>query len=130
MLQQDYILRLIREFFDALTRAKNKADAEKRALAIQQLYRQYLGSYEFYQNTDVEEAISYIGTLYPEEQRVQRLEMLAELYYAEADCRATPIGQSHLQRALDLFTYVDLHSDTYSIMRQNKINAIRMRIGS
>ena len=130
MLQQDYILRLIREFFDALARAKNKKDAKERAEALHQLYRQYLGSYEFYQNADVEEAISYIGTLYPEEQRVQRLEMLAELYYAEAECRATPIGQSHLRRALTLFTYVDQHSGTYSIMRHNKINAIRMRIGS
>ena len=43
MLQQDYIMRLIREFFAALQRALEKPEIEDRTKAIHQLYLQYLG---------------------------------------------------------------------------------------
>lgn len=129
MIQQDYFIRVIREFFEALARAMSQPAPEERSKAVHSLYEQYLGSYEFYQNATAEEAMDHITALYPEEQRLQRMEMLAELYYAEAGLRATPIGQTLLERALTLFTYIDRHSNTFSIMRQQKIDAIRHRIG-
>lgn len=129
MIQQDYFIRVIREFFEALARAMSQPAPEERSKAVHSLYEQYLGSYEFYQNATAEEAMDHITALYPEEQRLQRMEMLAELYYAEAALRATPIGQTLLERALTLFTYIDRHSNTFSIMRQQKIDAIRHRIG-
>ena len=130
MLQQDYFIRLIREFFAALARALEKNEVEAQSEAVHELYRQYLGSYEFFQNVTIEEAMDYIQLHYPEEQRIQRLEMLAELYYAEADLRAHPIGETLLTRALPLFEYVDRHSGIFSIMRTQKIDAIRRRINA
>lgn len=130
MLQQDYFIRLIREFFAALARALEKNEVEAQSEAVHELYRQYLGSYEFFQNATIEEAMDYIQLHYPEEQRIQRLEMLAELYYAEADLRAHPIGETLLTRALPLFEYVDRHSGIFSIMRTQKIDAIRRRINA
>lgn len=128
MLQQDYFIRIIREFFAALARAMAKDMPADRSEAVHELYRQYLGGYECYQNATLEEAIEHIGLHYPEEQRMQRLEMLAELYYAEADLRAHPIGATLLARALPLFEYVDRHSGIYSPLRLQKIDALRRRL--
>lgn len=129
MIKQDYIIRLIREFFAALARAVEKPEIEDRTKAIHELYLQYLGDYEFYQNATVEDAIEAISK-FPEEQRLYRIEMLAELYYAESSVRATPIGETLLQRALPLFEYVDQHSKLYSFDRQRKMAEISRRIYS
>ena len=129
MIQQDYFIRVIREFFDALARALSKPTPEDKSEAVHSLYEQYLGSYEFYQNATVEDAMQHIASLYPEDQYLQRMEMLAELYYAEADLRATPIGQTLMERALKLFSHIDSHSKTFSITRKQKIDAIRHRLG-
>ena len=130
MLQQDYFIRIIREFFAALARALEKNEVKAQSEAIHELYQQYLGSYEFYQNATLEEAMDRIRLLYPKEQQIQRMEMLAELYYAEADLRPQPIGETLLARALPLFEYVDLHSGVFSILRTQKIDAIRRRINA
>ena len=127
MLQQDYIMRLIREFFAALARALEKPEIEDRAKAIHQLYLQYLGDYEFYQNATIEEGLERISH-FPEEQRLYRTEMLAELYYAESDLRPAPIAETLLWRALPLFEYVDRHSKLYSFDRLRKMDEIRRRI--
>lgn len=127
MLQQDYIMRLIREFFAALARALEKPEIEDRTKAIHQLYLQYLGDYEFYQNATTEEAFESISH-FPEEQRLYRIEMLAELYYAEAGLRVTPIAETLLGRALPLFEYVDQHSKLYSFDRKRKMEEINRRI--
>ena len=129
MIQQDYFIRIIREFFEALARALEKKEMEGRSKAIQDMYQQYLGSYEYYQNATAEEAIDHIATVYPEEQRYQRMEMLAELYYAEAEWRAYPINTTLLERALQLFEVIDRNSDTFSLARADKIKDIRNRIG-
>lgn len=129
MIKQDYIIRLIREFFAALARAVEKPEIEDRTKAIHELYLQYLGDYEFYQNATVEDAIEAISK-FPEEQRLYRIEMLAELYYAESSVRAMPIGETLLQRALPLFEYVDQHSKLYSFDRQRKMEEISRRIYS
>ena len=117
MIQQDYFIRIIQEFFAALARALEKKEMEGRSKAIQDMYQQYLGSYEYYQNATAEEAIDHITTVYPEEQRYQRMEMLAELYYAEAEWRAYPINTTLLERALLLFEMIDRNSDTFSLAR-------------
>ena len=128
MIQQDYFIRVIREFFAALARALEKKKIEDRSKAIHEMYCQYLGSYEFYQNASPEEAIEQIMLLYPEEQRYQRMEMLAELYCAEADWRVYPINMSLLERALTLFEIIDRNSGIYSLARADKIRSIRRRI--
>ena len=56
------------------------------------------------------------------------MEMLAELYYAEADWRVYPINMSLLERALTLFEIIDRNSGIYSLARADKIRSIRRRI--
>ena len=53
---------MIREFFAALARALEKNEVEAQSEAVHELYRQYLGSYEFFQNATIEEAMDYIET--------------------------------------------------------------------
>ena len=126
MLHQDYFIRVLREFFDALARAMRK-EGEDRSQAVNELYREYLGEYECWQNANVEEAMELLAR-YPEEQRLSRMEMLAELYYAEAELRTYPISETLLERALTLFEYLDRHSDTFSISRGMKVDDIRRRL--
>lgn len=128
MIHQDYFIRVIRAFFDALARAMNIKDKTDRSKAIHELYEQYLGEYEFYQNANVEDALKRLA-LYPEEERIARTEMLAELYYVEAEVRVYPINETLLERALTLFEYVDQHGKTYSVDRLQKMKDIRQRLG-
>ena len=128
MLQQDYIMRLIREFFAALERALEKKEIESRSEAIHLMYEQYLGHpYEFFQGSSMEEVMEAINQ-YPEEQRIHRMEMLAELYYVEADMRATPFRAELHRRALLLFHFIDSHSGLFSFDRRNKIEKIEKEL--
>ena len=128
MIHQDYFIRVIRAFFEALARATNIKDEKDRSNAIHELYEQYLGEYEFFQNANVEDALVRLSR-FPEEQRIDRTEMLAELYYVESDVRAYPINETLLERALALFEYVDQQGKTYSIERLKQMEDIRRRLG-
>ena len=87
MLQRDYIKRLIREFAEALRRMLDQKEVVKRREAIRLLYEQYLGPYILYHFATIDELMSAIQS-FPEDERMERLAMLAELYYAEADYRS------------------------------------------
>ena len=128
MIHQDYFIRVIRAFFDALARAMNIKDEKDRSNAIHELYEQYLGEYEFFQNANVEDALVRLSR-FPEEERISRTEMLAELYFVEADVRVYPINETLLERALALFEYVDSYGKTYSAERMQKMENIRQRLG-
>lgn len=127
MLQQDYFLRLIREFFAALQRALEKNEIEDRTKAIHELYEQYVGPYEFYQDATIEEVMTDIER-YPENQRIQRLEMLAELYYVEANLRVPPFSEHLYNQAYLLFRFIDTNSSVYSIERKQKIAEIEKKL--
>ena len=123
MLQQDYFLRLIREFFAALQRALEKNEIEDRTKAIHELYEQYVGPYDFYQNATIDQVMTDIKR-YPEDQRIQRLEMLAELNYTEAGLRVPPFSEHLYNQAYLLFRFIDTHSGVYSIERREKIEKL------
>lgn len=128
MLQQDYIMRLIQEFFKALQRLLLKRDPETRREAIKEMYKTYVGDYDFYQSANIDEIMRAMES-YAEEQRIYRIEMLAELYYVEADMRPQPMSDQLLEKAMSLFYFVDRHSGTYSIVRLRKIGDIQQRLG-
>lgn len=127
MLQRDYISRLIREFMAALQRYLEKDELTGRRKAAEDLYRQYLGDYAFYHTAGLDEVMSSFER-YPEEERLSRIEMLAELYYAEADSLTEPLRTRQLGFALSLFGFIDRHSRTFSIDRANKISDIGNRL--
>ena len=116
MLQRDYIKRLIREFAEALRRMLDQKEVTKRRESIRQLYEQYLGPYNLYHFATIDELMLAIQS-YPEDERLERLAMLAELYYAEADTEASTL----LQKAFNLFEYLEKESGVYSIERRGKM---------
>jgi metal-responsive CopG/Arc/MetJ family transcriptional regulator len=124
MLQQDYIMRLIREFMAALQRFLEKNEGENKQEALRDLYRQYLGEYELYHTTTMEEVMQSFER-FPQEQRIHRMEMLAELYYAETEVKTGPMRQMLLERAMQMFVFIDRNSRTFSFDRQSKISRIQ-----
>ena len=86
MLQQDYIMRLIQEFAAALRKFLQKPEGEDKDTMLRDLYRQYVGDYEFYHTAATEDALASMEQ-YDERERTHRIEMLAELYYAEGSLR-------------------------------------------
>jgi len=121
MLQRDYIKRLIREFAEALRRMLDQKEVVKRREAIRLLYEQYLGPYILYHFATIDELMSAIQS-FPEDERLERLAMLAELYYAEADTEASVHDREVLlQKAFNLFEYLERESGVYSMERRGKM---------
>ena len=115
MLQRDYIKRLIREFAEALRRMLDQKEVLKRRESIRQLYEQYLGPYNLYHFATLDES-------YQEDEQLERLGMLAELYYAEADTEASAEDREAMQqKAFNLFEYLESKSGVYSMERQGKM---------
>lgn len=130
MLQRDYFLRLIEEFAQALILLRNKKDRNKKMEEMRQLYERYLGGpYEFYHTATLEEAVDAISQ-YPANERYERLEMLAELYYAECPLHSFPIRQMLLEKAYAIFHYCDQHSGLFSMERQQKIQEIQKEMNN
>lgn len=125
MLQQDYFMRLLREFAEALQLLLNKKDHDRQMEEMQTMYNRYIGnSSEFFHTASIDEVMTSFDRFH-EDERISRMEMLADLYYAEASLTTTPSRAILLERALTLYVYVDANSRTYSIGRLEKISRIR-----
>ena len=124
MLQQDYIMRLIREFMAALERMLEKKEIKSRRETVEKLYEQYVGPYDFYHIMPLDDIMQSF-TRYPEEERLFRMEMLAELYYVEADMLSEPTRTNVMRLALNLFELIDRNSNTFSFDRRRKIEELK-----
>lgn len=128
MLQRDYIQRLIREFMAALQRFLEKNETGRRQEAMRLMYEKYLGDYAFFHTAALDDIMRWVES-YPEEERLDRLNMLAELYNAEADMLSEPMRTAQLDMAYALFDFIDRHGRTYSPERQKKMKEIEERKG-
>ena len=125
MLSRDYFLRIIQEFAVALSLfLEKKVGEDKRDQELKELYAQYVGPYEVLRNLSWEETLAYAEEQWDEEQRVDRLEMLAFLLDAEAGYKALPLRELLLGKAFRLLDYVDAHSSTFSLNRKMKLSAL------
>lgn len=124
MLQRDYISRLIREFMAALQRYLEKEEVGERRQALEDLYKEYFGDYVFFHTSSLDELMDFFNQ-YPEAERLDRMEMLAELYYAEADLLSEPFRTSQLDLTYRLLDFIDHHSTTFSIGRMEKKRKIK-----
>ena len=127
MLERDYIMRLVREFAEALELLLNKKDRDTQREEIRTMYTRYVGPYEFYHTAAVEDVMQSFEQ-YPEEERLNRMEMLAELYYVETSLVSGPVREMMLGKALAIFDFVDSHDRTYSLTRIEKMGEIRRKI--
>ena len=123
MLQRDYIQRLIREFVAALQRLLEKKEVGERQEEVRRLFTQYMGDYAFFHTASLDDIMRWFEK-YNEEERLDRIGMLAELYYAEADTMSEPIRSDVLDKAFLLFDFIDRHSRTYSPERLKKMREI------
>jgi hypothetical protein len=127
MIKQDYILRLIKEFSDALQRILDKPGTERRKEAIRQLYEQYVGPYSFYAVASIDELMKAFEGM-EMEQRLCKMQMLAELYFTESALMSKPIGDMMLEKAYALYDYIEQNGDTFSIVRQQKMREIEQKL--
>lgn len=128
MLQRDYIQRLIREFMSALERMLEKKEVEVRKEKIKELYEQYVGPYAFYRTATIDDVMKAMAGIDDEEKRLSKMDMLAELYFHEADLESKPFRDDLLEKAFRLFDYVETHGNTFSIERRNKMRLIRQNL--
>ena len=100
MLQRDYFIRLIEEFNAAISRFLTKKDDElKRDKDLKDLYRQYVGEYDDLRNLSVDELLTYAKEQWKEEERIDKINMVAELLYAEGSYKGQPVRQRLLEKA-------------------------------
>lgn len=125
MIQQDYIMRIIREFMEALQLyVSRQKDVKKKQEKILELYDSYVGDHVFYHTATMDDVMDSF-TRWPVEERLYRMEMLAELYYAEMEVKTGPMRQMLFERAMQMFVFIDRNSRTFSFDRQSKISRIQ-----
>ena len=131
MLQRDYFIRLIEEFNAAISRfLTNKDEDLKRDKDLKDLYRQYVGEYDDLRNLSVDELLTYAKEQWDEEERIDKINMVAELLYAEGSYKGQPLRQILLEKAYALFYYVEANDSTFSIDRRQKMEAMRQEFGN
>nr|MBP7473389.1 hypothetical protein [Prevotella sp.] len=131
MLQRDYFIRVLQEFTAALTRFLEKNEGEdKKDKDLIDLWRQYVGDYDTLRNLSFEELIKFSNEQWKKDERVDRLEMTAELLYAEASYKEKPLRDILLDKSFKVFDYVDANSSTFSIDRKTKMEQIRTLLGN
>lgn len=121
MLQRDYFIRLIEEFNAAISRFLTKKDDElKRDKDLKDLYRQYVGEYDDLRNLSVDELLTYAKEQWKEEERIDKINMVAELLYAEGNYKGQPLRQILLEKHtlyLIMLRRMTLHSLSTDVKR-------------
>ena len=131
MLQRDYFIRLIEEFNAAISRFLTKKDDElKRDKDLKDLYRQYVGEYDDLRNLSVDELLTYAKEQWKEEERIDKINMVAELLYAEGSYKGQPLRQMLMEKSYRLFDYVEANGSTFSIDRRQKMEAMRQELAN
>ena len=131
MLQRDYFIRLIEEFNAAISRFLTKKDDDlKRDKELKDLYRQYVGEYDDLRNLSVDELLTYAKEQWDEEERIDKINMVAELLYAEGSYKGQPLRQMLMEKSYRLFDYVEANGSTFSIDRRQKMEAMRQELGN
>ena len=131
MLQRDYFIRLIEEFNAAISRfLTKKEDDMKRDKELKDLYKQYVGEYDDLRNLSVDELLRYAREQWEENERIDKINMIAELLHAEASYKGQPLRQMLLEKAYALFYYVEANGSTFSIDRHQKMEAMRQELGN
>jgi hypothetical protein len=129
MLQRDYFLRVIEEFAKALAAVLEKKEDEQHLdKDLHELYEQYVGSYDVVRNLSFEEMLTYAEEQWKPEERLERLNMLAELLYAEGTRKGLALRSLLFDKAYRLYLYVEANGADFSIDRQQKMRQIEQEL--
>ena len=137
MLEKDYIMRLIRQFFEALEKLIEKRGKEEGTtlqIEVNGMYRSYFHQpQDFFYEAGMDIILAYMQARFSEEECLQRMELLAELLAEllrfDASLKpSTEEGQMLNEKALELLTFADTHSDTFSLERRRKMEEIKAQL--
>jgi hypothetical protein len=134
MYQKDYILRMIEmlgQLIAGILGLIRKGDFKKAEDKLEHLYYSMLKEDSaFFRDIPVDELTNKL--LHEHNYTNGHLEVLAELFYAEAELRLAkddkPGTLEYSQKSLRLFEFIDVEYKTYSQERIDKIAAIKERI--
>lgn len=133
MIRRDYIMKLIQQLSESLfLLSKDESlDEIERQNRLQEYYKDYLGmDIEFLESNNVETIILSLRERYGDE-LLLRVEMLSDIMYVDVTSLNEVTGDRKLLlQTLQLLSYVDDNSDTYSLVRQGKIDEIRRKLDS
>ena len=124
MFEKDYIMRLIQQFFETLEliiKGGGKNIQEK----INDIYIAYIGKEkEFFQEQNYEHILDFIEE-YPNQEKIFRVEMLAELLFQDAILQSNiSVKINLLRKSYNLLLILDKQSKTFSLERQTKMDNI------
>mgnify|MGYP003538470675 FL=1 len=124
MLQREYIMRLIEEFLAALQRMLEKKEFTSRRETLEKLYDQFVGPHDFYHMATLEDVFKALAGE-DNEHRAMKIQMLAELYYYDAQMETEPLRAMLLQKAYAMYDWLQDHEHTYSSERVRRMDEIR-----
>lgn len=122
MLQRDYIMNLIQLFFEALAKFLRKKENQKPDVLRPELDELYKTFLKYPRDHFKEMSIDEIISSFNDEEKLYKLEIVAELFYQDA--LLGEVDKQLLKKALALFRYVDLNGDVFSFDRNRKVGEI------
>jgi len=135
MIERDYILRIIQEFFQAIAkvvrRKEESGDVEEAEARFDEMYRQFFRrARPYFLETEKEIIVEDVEDSTDDERSaIGKMQMLAELLYQDALIRpAAPQRINLLEKALHLLRYLDANSKTYSWERGQRMQDIQRLI--
>ncbi|NQX82045.1 MAG: hypothetical protein HRT66_08655 [Flavobacteriaceae bacterium] len=127
MQEEDYIMKILKRFFDIISLLINNIKQDKIEdidIHLDEMFDVYIGkgSSFFYENDN-----KVINDFLSETKNpIVKSEMLAELLYAKAiSIKERESGKNMLKKSLYMFEYLDDNSSIFSMDRMNKINEIK-----
>ncbi|HOO83719.1 MAG TPA: hypothetical protein PLS94_04085 [Prolixibacteraceae bacterium] len=133
MIERDYLLRLLKQFFDGLNELLfniKTDDIEQAQFNIEALYEKY---FQHKRNFFIDNELPIINQVVinnDTQSSAIKSEMLAELLLIDGNMkRSTKQRKNLLAKALFLFEYAEQNSNTYSEERLNKITSLKNDLG-
>lgn len=129
MIEEDYLLRMLENFFQSLQKRLNVAySLENRfeQTVFDSLYEEYLGGEkEFFIENETKAILSYLEK---QDGKIScvKSEILSELLFFEAkEIQDSPTQQEILHKSLALLEYSETESKTFSVRRMKRKEAIK-----
>lgn len=128
MLQRDYIMKLIQQMIDSLFLLLNKKDIDEdqRKDQLNDFYKSYMrGTQDFFVNSTLDDIIQFLTEEYGTEELIYRVEMLTEIMYQDSMLEQDEnLQKDKMRQTLAILNYLEDNSNTYSIVREGKIDEL------
>ena len=126
MFEQDYILRMLQQFFNCVYEWLH-TPIEKREKLVDFTEKVYYTFFEeqgsFFEKMTFDKTVRYIQTKYRKSEWTPRMEVIVELSYLSLDDRHN--DKKYLQRLQQMFMYINENSNTFSFERNNKMEIVQ-----